>query len=134
MSGFEMQRLGILMEPAGNTHGVEGVLNPAAARSPDGELYRFPRFVARGITRVSALREYVSIKLAIPPAPTGSASHWSRRFQTDHSKPQNHHSRVEGGLPGDWRLGSLPCPRERNQRFSGQERFPAGTEKIDLQL
>ena len=54
MSGFEMQRLGILMEPAGNTHEVEGVLNPAAARSRDGELYRFPRFVARGITRVSA--------------------------------------------------------------------------------
>ena len=79
MSGFEMQRLGILMEPAGNTHEVEGVLNPAAARSPDGELYRFPRFVARGITRVSALREYVSIKLAIPQAPTGSASHWSRK-------------------------------------------------------
>src|SRR5580704_18311133 len=49
MSGFEMQRLGILMEPEpGNAQEVEGVLNPAAARSRDGELYLFPRLVARG--------------------------------------------------------------------------------------
>jgi len=27
---------------------IEGVLNPAAARGPDGELYLFPRLVARG--------------------------------------------------------------------------------------
>lgn len=27
---------------------VEGVLNPAAARGPDGELYLFPRLVAQG--------------------------------------------------------------------------------------
>jgi predicted GH43/DUF377 family glycosyl hydrolase len=49
MSGFKLQRLGILMEPEpGNPHEVEGVLNPAAARGPDGELYLFPRLVARG--------------------------------------------------------------------------------------
>jgi predicted GH43/DUF377 family glycosyl hydrolase len=37
------------MEPEpGNPQEVEGVLNPAAARSPDGELYLFPRLVARG--------------------------------------------------------------------------------------
>ncbi len=49
MSGFELRRLGMLMEPeAGNPHEVEGVLNPAAARGPDGELYLFPRLVARG--------------------------------------------------------------------------------------
>jgi beta-1,2-mannobiose phosphorylase / 1,2-beta-oligomannan phosphorylase len=47
--GFELQRLGILMEPEpGNPYEVEGVLNPAAVRGPDGELYLFPRLVARG--------------------------------------------------------------------------------------
>src|SRR5580693_8103672 len=49
MSEFNLQRLGILMEPEpGNAQEVEGVLNPAAARGPDGELYLFPRLVARG--------------------------------------------------------------------------------------
>ena len=49
MSGFELQRLGMLMEPEpGNLQEIEGVLNPAAARGPDGELYLFPRLVARG--------------------------------------------------------------------------------------
>ena len=37
------------MEPEpGNALEVEGVLNPAAARGPDGNLYLFPRLVARG--------------------------------------------------------------------------------------
>jgi predicted GH43/DUF377 family glycosyl hydrolase len=49
MSELKLQRLGTLMEPeTGNPHEVEGVLNPAAARGPDGELYLFPRLVARG--------------------------------------------------------------------------------------
>jgi predicted GH43/DUF377 family glycosyl hydrolase len=49
MSAFELQRLGMLMEPEpGNAQEIEGVLNPAAARGPDGELYLFPRLVARG--------------------------------------------------------------------------------------
>jgi hypothetical protein len=49
MSGFKSQPLGMLMEPdPGNPQEVEGVLNPAAARCPDGELYLFPRLVARG--------------------------------------------------------------------------------------
>jgi predicted GH43/DUF377 family glycosyl hydrolase len=47
MSGLKLQRLGMLMEP-GNPQEIEGVLNPAAARGPDGELYLFPRLVARG--------------------------------------------------------------------------------------
>ena len=46
---FNLQRLGIVMESeAGNPFEVEGVLNPAAARGPDGELYLFPRLVSRG--------------------------------------------------------------------------------------
>ena len=49
MSGFKLQRLGMLMEPEpGNPNEVEGVLNPAAARGPDGALYLFPRLVAKG--------------------------------------------------------------------------------------
>ena len=49
ISGLKLQRLGMLMEPEpGNAQEVEGVLNPAAARGLDGELYLFPRLVARG--------------------------------------------------------------------------------------
>jgi beta-1,2-mannobiose phosphorylase / 1,2-beta-oligomannan phosphorylase len=49
MSGFQLQRLGLVMEPEpGNPQEIEGVLNPAAARGPDGELYLFPRLTARG--------------------------------------------------------------------------------------
>jgi len=60
MSGFQLRRLGQIMEPEpGNPHEVEGVLNPAAARGRDGQLYLFPRLVARdnysriGIARVN---------------------------------------------------------------------------------
>src|ERR1035437_4665040 len=49
MNEFKLRRLGILMEPEpGNPLEVEGVLNPAAVRGPDGELYLFPRLVAKG--------------------------------------------------------------------------------------
>jgi hypothetical protein len=59
MSGFRLQQLGTIMEPEpGNSHEVEGVLNPGDVRGPDGELYLFPRLVAEenysriGIARV----------------------------------------------------------------------------------
>ncbi len=49
MIGFQLQRLGLVMEPQpGNPLEVEGVLNPAAARGLDGHLYLFPRLVASG--------------------------------------------------------------------------------------
>ena len=49
MAGFQMKRLGMLMEPEpGNPQEVEGVLNPAGARGPDGHFYLFPRLVAKG--------------------------------------------------------------------------------------
>jgi predicted GH43/DUF377 family glycosyl hydrolase len=49
MSEFKLRRLGMVMEPEpGNPLEVEGVLNPASARGPDGELYLFPRLVAKG--------------------------------------------------------------------------------------
>ena len=55
---FELQRLGVIMEPeAGNPYEVEGVLNPAAVRGLDGELYLFPRLVARGnYSRIGIVR------------------------------------------------------------------------------
>lgn len=49
MSPFALKRLGLLMEPVpGNPHEVEGTLNPAVTRGPDGQLYLFPRLVAKG--------------------------------------------------------------------------------------
>lgn len=49
MTKFKIHRLGTIMEPEpGNDMEVEGVLNPAAARGPDGALYLFPRLVAKG--------------------------------------------------------------------------------------
>jgi predicted GH43/DUF377 family glycosyl hydrolase len=49
MTPFEMRRLGAIMrgDPA-NPDEVLGVLNPAAARAPDGRLLLFPRVVAAG--------------------------------------------------------------------------------------
>jgi predicted GH43/DUF377 family glycosyl hydrolase len=59
MSGFQLRRLGMIMEPEpGNAHEAEGTLNPGVVRGPDGELYLFPRLVAQsnysriGIARV----------------------------------------------------------------------------------
>jgi predicted GH43/DUF377 family glycosyl hydrolase len=44
-----LERLGVVMEPVpGDAREAEGVLNPASARGPDGDLYLFPRMVAQG--------------------------------------------------------------------------------------
>src|SRR5680860_1064223 len=58
MNGFQLQRLGQIMEPEpGNPLEIEGVLNPAAVRGPDGKLYLFPRLVARGnYSRIGIVR------------------------------------------------------------------------------
>src|SRR5437762_3733361 len=46
---YRLERLGIVMEPLpGDPQEVEGVLDPATAGGRDGELYLFPRLVARG--------------------------------------------------------------------------------------
>jgi predicted GH43/DUF377 family glycosyl hydrolase len=46
---YILERLGIVMEPdPGDPREGWGVLNPAAARGLDGELYLFPRLVAEG--------------------------------------------------------------------------------------
>jgi beta-1,2-mannobiose phosphorylase / 1,2-beta-oligomannan phosphorylase len=49
MTQFQMRRIGLVMEPEpGNPHEIEGTLNPASVRGPDGHLYLFPRLVAKG--------------------------------------------------------------------------------------
>ena len=49
MQDFTLKRIGMIMEPrAGDPNEVEGVLNPAAIRGKDGQLYLFPRLVSRG--------------------------------------------------------------------------------------
>jgi beta-1,2-mannobiose phosphorylase / 1,2-beta-oligomannan phosphorylase len=46
---YRLERLGVVMEPEpDDPREAWGVLNPAAARGPDGELYLFPRLVAEG--------------------------------------------------------------------------------------
>ena len=46
---FQMERLGVVMQPdPAIPEEAEGVLNPGAARGPDGELYLFARVVGRG--------------------------------------------------------------------------------------
>src|SRR5277367_937963 len=78
MSGLKLQRLGMLMEPEpGNVQEVEGVLNPAAARGPDGELYLFPRLVARGnYSRIGIAR----VRFNKAGDPAGVERLWSRKL------------------------------------------------------
>src|SRR5207253_3837209 len=46
---WRMRRLGIVMEPdPADPREAGGVLNPAVARGPDGQLYLLPRLVAAG--------------------------------------------------------------------------------------
>ena len=49
MTGFQLQRLGVVMEPEpGNPLEAEGVINPAAIRGHDGQVYLFPRHRGAG--------------------------------------------------------------------------------------
>lgn len=59
-----LERLGVVMQPDGDPNEVGGVLNPAAARAPGGELLLYPRCVARGnISRIGTV--------AVDPLPQG---------------------------------------------------------------
>jgi beta-1,2-mannobiose phosphorylase / 1,2-beta-oligomannan phosphorylase len=57
-SPFRVERLGVVMRPdPSREEEVEGVLNPGAARGPDGELYLFPRVVGKNnFSRVGIVR------------------------------------------------------------------------------
>ena len=79
-----LRRLGTVMEQEpGNPHEIEGVLNPAAARGPDGNLYLFPRLVAAGnYSRIGVARVQFSgdgEPGATPIWISGSFSRRSRR-------------------------------------------------------
>jgi len=53
----QVERLGMVLEPCGDDCEAEGTLNPAAARTRDGELLLYPRDVARGnISRVGLVK------------------------------------------------------------------------------
>jgi len=55
---FQMHPLGMVIQPDANSpYEAEGILNPAAARGPDGELYLFPRMVGAGnFSRIGIVR------------------------------------------------------------------------------
>ena len=63
---YRLTRAGVVMTPEpGNPLEVEGVLNPASGRGPDGELYLLPRLVAEGnVSRVGLAR--VMIEDGVP--------------------------------------------------------------------
>lgn len=58
---YALTRIGVVMTPEpGNPLEVEGVLNPASGRGPDGELYLLPRMVAAGnVSRIGLVRVVV---------------------------------------------------------------------------
>lgn len=55
---YRLTRLGVVMSPdPGEPFEVEGVLNPASGRTPDGTLYLLPRLVSEGnVSRVGLAR------------------------------------------------------------------------------
>jgi predicted GH43/DUF377 family glycosyl hydrolase len=63
---FRLERVGVLMRPLpGEALETEGVLNPATAWSPAGDLYLYPRLVSEGnVSRVG--RAKVVIEGGIP--------------------------------------------------------------------
>ncbi len=53
----DVTRLGLVLAPDGNPSEIEGVLNPAGARTRGGDLLLFPRAVAKGnISRLERVR------------------------------------------------------------------------------
>jgi beta-1,2-mannobiose phosphorylase / 1,2-beta-oligomannan phosphorylase len=56
-----VRRAGVALQPDGDPAEVEGVLNPACARAPGGELLLYPRTVASGnVSRVGLARQTAS--------------------------------------------------------------------------
>ena len=57
---YALTRMGTVMSPEpGNPHEVEGVLNPASGRTPDGVLHLLPRLVSAGNVSRVGLAEVV---------------------------------------------------------------------------
>ena len=63
-----VERLGLLLSPDGDPREAEGMLNPACARSRDGELILYPRTVAQGnISRIARIRNMQRDGYALEP-------------------------------------------------------------------
>ncbi len=60
--GYTLRRVGVIMTPdPDNPDEVDGVLNPATGRGPDGDLYLLPRLVAGGnVSRVGLARVMIT--------------------------------------------------------------------------
>jgi predicted GH43/DUF377 family glycosyl hydrolase len=56
---YALTRLGVVMSPNGDDVEAEGVLNPAAGRTPDGRVHLLPRLVAPGNVSRVGLAELV---------------------------------------------------------------------------
>jgi len=58
---YALTRVGVVMTPEqGNLNEIDGVLNPASGRGPDGEVYLLPRMVAAGnVSRIGLARVVV---------------------------------------------------------------------------
>ena len=53
----KVERLGLVLSPGDDPNEVEGILNPACARSRDGQLMLYPRVVAKGnVSRIGRVR------------------------------------------------------------------------------
>ena len=78
---FNCSAWDMMMEPEpGNPQEVEGVLNPAAVRGPDGELYLFPRLVAQG--QLFAHRHCPGSS-SMRPAIRAASSGWALRLEPE---------------------------------------------------
>ena len=92
LAQFRLRRLGVVMEPEpSNPAESWGVLNPASARTRNGELLLFPRAVAEGnfsrIERVAALFD--------DGTPVGVQRHG---FALEPVEPYEHDKRSHGGV------------------------------------
>ncbi|MFF1259228.1 glycosidase [Streptomyces sp. NPDC058321] len=66
---YRMVRKGVVMSPlAGEANEVEGVLNPASGRTPDGTLHLLPRLVAEGNVSRVGLAEVTFDETGAPSA------------------------------------------------------------------
>lgn len=84
-SPFRIERLGIVMRPDPSREDeVGGVLNPGAARGPDGELYLFPVWSEKITTHALELHECSSTALGIRLALSALDTLLSRKSRTNY--------------------------------------------------
>ena len=112
MVGFQLQRLGMVMEPEpGNPLDVEGVMNPAAVRGRDGQLYVFPRLVwdylCIGIARIGVAR------LDLPEdLPTGAPADSLQKSVSPQPRTRVNHATLQ--VLDHWRWNDRRCCSPRH--------------------